>query len=175
MILLDTRQLARDISHLLRNAIQYTRTGQIISQVMTKVTKEHVGRKYPNSKHWALDKIKEGPFMNDWGSVDVEVEGADRAYHDVVIRPNGRYLTIPIHRGAVDESAKDMPDLFKPKGKDILVEKAQGGELTAVFALVKQVVQKKDPSLLPSDDNFASEIENRWVREWFNTLDRENH
>ena len=174
MILLDTRKLARDISQLLRNATQYTRTGQIISEVLTETTREHVGKKYPNSTHWALDKIHVGPFMNDWGSVDVDVEGADRAYHQVVIRPNGKYLTIPIHREEVEVPAKDMPDLFKPKGKDILAEKAKGGSLTAVFALVKQVVQKQDPTLLPSDETYATAIGNRWVSEWFKTMDREN-
>ena len=174
MILLDTRKMARTISELLRRAFQYTRTGQIISEVLTKTTQEHVSKKYPNSTHWALNKIHEGPSFTSTGSVEVDVEGADRAYHEVVIRPNGKYLTIPIHREEMELPAKDMPDLFKPKGKDILAQ-SKGGILTAVFALVKRVVQKKDPSLMPTDDKYATAIENRWVSEWYKTLDAENY
>lgn len=83
MILLDTRQLARDIHRLLRYSVEYTRTGQIISNTLTEETKDYVKNRYPLSKHWAPDKIVNGPTGNDWGSVDVNIEGANRAYEEV--------------------------------------------------------------------------------------------
>lgn len=170
MLLIDTRKLARNIHQLIRNALQYTRTGQIISEELTKKTKEHVGQAYPNSTHWSLDKIHEGPFMNDWGSTDIDIEGADRAYHEVKIYPHGQFLTIPIHKMAYGKTASEIDGLFKPKDKNILA-KVMNGSLVAVFALVRRVIQRKDQTLLPTDSDYEEAIENRWVSEWFKTMD----
>lgn len=170
MIFIDSRKLARDIHTLLRNSLFYTPTGRIIAETLTETTKDHVAKKYPNSTHWALDKINEGGSGTDWGSVEIDVDGADRAYNTVTILPNGQYLTIPVHQSAMGKRAKDIEDLFKPKGKNILA-KVMGGKLVAMFALVKRVFQRQDDTMLPKDETFAHNISDRWITAFFNKLD----
>lgn len=170
MIFIDTRKLARDIHTLLRNALFYTQTGNIIADTLTETTKDHVARKYPHSTHWALDKIRKGMATHNTGSVEINVDGADRAYNTVTILPNGQYLTIPVHQSAMGKQAKDIEDLFKPKGKNILA-KVMGGKLVAMFALVKRVFQRQDDTMLPKDETFAHNISERWITAFFGKLD----
>ena len=125
---------------------------------MTNSVKNWVQQRYPNSKHWDPNKVTSDKGVGLEGITNVDIPGAGRAYHDVIIRPvRAKMLTIPMHSAAFHHSAKDFNDLFKPKGKNILARNVNG-QLVAMFALAKSAFQKKDSSLMPTDDNLASGI-----------------
>ena len=130
----------------------------IASNTMTSSVKSWVQKRYPNSKHWDPNKVTNGKSIGLTGTTNVDIEGAGRAYHDVIIRPvRAKMLTIPMHSDAFHHSARDFNDLFKPKGKNILARNVNGN-LVAMFALAKSAFQKQDSSLMPTDDNLASGI-----------------
>ncbi|TYV98571.1 hypothetical protein FZ070_07355 [Listeria monocytogenes] len=56
----------------------------------------------------------------------------------LTIRPKGKYLTIPT-KEAGDRRARDIPGLFKPKGKNILATSGPDGKLTVMFYLKTEV------------------------------------
>ena len=125
---------------------------------MTNSVKSWVQKRYPNSKHWDPNKVKNGSSSKLNGETIVDIESAGRAYHDVTIRPvRARHLTIPIHQSAYGKKVSDFNDLFKPKGKNILARNVDGN-LVAMFALAKSAFQKQDSSLMPTDENLASGI-----------------
>ena len=130
----------------------------IASDTMTNSVKSWVQKRYPNSKHWDPNKVKNGSSSKLNGETIVDIESAGRAYHDVTIRPvRARHLTIPIHQSAYGKKVSDFNDLFKPKGKNILARNVDGN-LVAMFALAKSAFQKQDSSLMPTDENLASGI-----------------
>ena len=125
---------------------------------MTKAVKNWVQQRYPNSQHWDPNKVTQGDSVGVIGTTNVDIPGAGRAYHDVVIKPvRARHLTIPIHQIAYGKKVSDFNDLFKPKGKNILARNVNGN-LVAMFALAKSAFQKQDSSLMPTDDNLAGGI-----------------
>ena len=130
----------------------------IASNTMTSSVKSWVQKRYPNSKHWDANKVTNGKSIGLEGTTNVDIEGAGRAYHDVIIRPvRAKMLTIPMHSDAFHHSARDFNDLFKPKGKNILARNVNGN-LVAMFALAKSAFQKQDSSLMPTDDTLAGGI-----------------
>lgn len=130
----------------------------IASDTMTNSVKNWVQQRYPNSKHWDPNKVTSDKGVGLEGITNVDIPGASRAYHDINIRPvRAKMLTIPMHSDAFHHSARDFNDLFKPKGKNILARNVNG-ELVAMFALAKSAFQKKDSSLMPTDENLASGI-----------------
>ena len=130
----------------------------IASNTMTSSVKNWVQKRYPNSKHWAPNKVTSDKGVGLEGITNVDIPGASRAYHDVIIRPvRAKMLTIPMHSDAFHHSVRDFNDLFKPKGKNILARNVNG-QLVAMFALAKSAFQKQDSSLMPTDDNLASGI-----------------
>ena len=129
-----------------------------MSDSMTSTVKEHISKRYPGSKYWEPNKVKNGSSSKLNGETIVGIESAGRAYHDVTIRPvRARHLTIPMHQSAYGKKVSDFNDLFKPKGKNILARNVNG-QLVAMFALAKSAFQKKDSSLMPTDENLASGI-----------------
>ncbi|HAO6121894.1 TPA: hypothetical protein IQB15_002300 [Listeria monocytogenes] len=56
----------------------------------------------------------------------------------LTIRPKVKYLTIPTPE-AGERRARDIPGLFKPKGKNILAVAGPGGKLTVMFYLKTEV------------------------------------
>ena len=105
--------------------------------------------------------------------MNVDVAGADRAYHDITIVPRrAKALTIPIHAAAYGKRAADIDGLFKPKNMNILAV-AMSGQLVPMFALCKRAFQRQDPTLLPTDGTFAENISNRWWRSFCVQLDNE--
>ena len=130
----------------------------IASNTMTSSVKNCVQKRYPNSKHWDPNKVTNGKSIGLEGTTNIDIEGASKAYHDVIIRPvRAKMLTIPMHSDAFHHSARDFNDLFKPKGKNILARNVNGN-LVAMFALAKSAFQKQDSSLMPTDDNLAGGI-----------------
>ena len=125
---------------------------------MTKAVKNWVQQRYPNSQHWDPNKVTQGDSLGVIGTTNVDIPGAGRAYHDVVIKPvRSRHLTIPIHQIAYGKKVSDFNDLFKPKGKNILARNVNG-QLVAMFALATSAFQKKDSSLMPPDEHLAGGV-----------------
>ena len=128
------------------------------STTMTSSVKSWVQKRYPNSNHWDPNKVNSERGVGLIGITNVDIPGANRAYNDINIRPvKAKMLTIPMHSDAFHHSVRDFNDLFKPKGKNILA-RSVNGQLVAMFALAKSAFQKKDSSLMPTDDNLASGI-----------------
>lgn len=50
---------------------------------------------------------------------------------------NAEHLAIPIHSSAKGKSPRDFTDLFKPEGKNVLMQKQDTG-IVAMFALAEQ-------------------------------------
>ena len=156
----DNKPIEQGISAILKRvADQLNRdSGKIASESMTKAVKNWVQQRYPNSQHWDPNKVTQGDSFGVIGTTNVDIPGAGRAYHDVVIKPvHARMLTIPLHQSAFGKKASDFPDLFKPKGKNILARNVNGN-LVAMFALAKSAFQKKDSSLMPPDEHLSGGI-----------------
>lgn len=125
---------------------------------MTSTVKEHISKRYPGSKHWDPNKVRNGDSSKRNGETIVNIPGAGRAYHDVTIKPiRAKCLTIPIHQSAYGKKAADFNDLFKVKDKNILA-RIENGSLIAMFALAKSAFQKQDKTLMPSDDTLSDNI-----------------
>lgn len=76
----------------------------------------------------------------------------------MTIRPkNAEHLAIPVHSSAKGKSPRDFTDLFKPKGKSVLMQKQDTG-IVAMFALAEQAFQKRDSTLLPTDAKYAEAV-----------------
>ena len=156
----DNKPIEQGISAILKRvADQLNRdSGKVASESMTKSVKNWVQQRYPGSKHYDPSKVNQGDSLGVIGTVNVDIPGISRAYHDVTIRPvRARHLTIPMHQSAYGKKVSDFNDLFKPKGKNILARNVNGN-LVAMFALAKSAFQKKDSSLMPTDENLASGI-----------------
>lgn len=126
---------------------------RIASNAMQRAIREHIEEKYPGSKHWDPSKVT----SNGDGTVDVDIPGAGRAYHDVDIYPiDAQWLTIPLEP-AKGTKVSDWDHTFRPKGKNIIAQ-VQDGSLVALFALSKHVHQNRDPSLMPSDPDLAGAV-----------------
>lgn len=90
------------------------------------------------------------------GEVVIPSPGFGRAFHDVTIVPtHGAALTLPIHASSYGKRVKEMTSmgwrLFRPKGKDVLFGSREGEDAIPLYILKRQVQQRQDRSLLPSD------------------------
>ena len=87
--------------------------------------------------------------------------GLGRAFGDVVLRPgSGRtYLTIPAHAKTYGRSVRDFPEdsfRFVPLGRFRALVWAAGPDKGEVaYWLKREVTQKQDRTLLPSDEGYA--------------------
>lgn len=68
---------------------QLDASGDLMSRELQEKTREHLRERFPGSEHWNPAKVsmqagsKTGSGAE--GSADVDIPGASRAYHDVVI------------------------------------------------------------------------------------------
>ncbi|MBC2148093.1 hypothetical protein HCB36_08450 [Listeria booriae] len=84
--------------------------------------------------------------LNDY-SLQIGIFGEDNSFMQMVagvqefgltIRPRGKYLTLPTE-AAGGRSAREIPGLFKPRGKNILAVADRNGNLTVMFILKEEV------------------------------------
>jgi hypothetical protein len=103
--------------------------------------------------------------------VRIPIPGIDRAWNDIQIRPGPgkRALTLPRAAIAYGLKVKDVEKdgwkVFRPKGTNWLMG-TKGDDkttLTLLYTLVGGVVQRRDPSLLPSQGEIA---ETGWNAIW---------
>ena len=138
---IDAAKLRWDISSAIRRAIHSLRTGNIIAESLLVDARLHVQARYPGSTHWDPSNISISETTEDSGSIDIDIPGATRAYHDIEILPRWRqHLTIPLHPMAKGKKAEDIDGLFRPRNKNILA-KVIDGQLVPIFALVKRAFQ----------------------------------
>ena len=151
------------VSNLFNNMLNLLRekSGKMIQWALLFTTKNHIKERYPNSQHWNPDKVTEDSVDTLSGSINIDIPGVTRNYHDLDIYPRQRRaLTIPIHPMAKRHKAADFNNLFKPRGKDYLAL-LLNGVLTPLFLLRKHVHQRQDNTLLPSDKTYYTNI---WAR-----------
>lgn len=144
-----------------------TRTGKTIQNGLLWTVRNHFATIYPGSKHYNPEKVQPQGDSNGVvpeGTINIDVPGITRAYHDVTIKPRLRKaLTIPMHRSSYGKRAADFTDLFvmkKKNGKSFLVQ-SKGGNLVFLFYLAKSAFQKQDTRLMPSDETLADNVSSR--------------
>ena len=81
-----------------------------------------------------------------------------------------KFLTIPLIREAAGLYASAYQQntgrrLFRPKGKDVLMEKTEDGKARSVYALVKSVTMGPWPRAVPDEDMIAEAFVSRWKAE----------
>lgn len=104
--------------------------------------------------------------------VRIPIPGINRAYEDVSIRPGPgkRALTLPRAAVAYGRKVSEVRALgwtvFCPNGSNWLMGRRDGDETpTLLYTLVGGVVQRRDPSLLPSQgDIVATGWQAMWKR-----------
>lgn len=77
------------------------------------------------------------------------------------------YLTIPLIPEARGRRARDYEifarlKLFRPKGKDVLMEKTPNGGVRGVYALLKSVTQRPWPDAIPPDGVLGDAFTEGW-------------
>lgn len=101
-------------------------------------------------------------------SIAVSTPGIGRAYGDVVIRPvEARALAIPMDASAYGFQPRELTDrgeiLFRMllrgerrggRRSNVLFKAGEDGSPVAMYALVGEVTQPRDPSLMPTDDEL---------------------
>lgn len=155
-------KVLEDVLKKLRNS------GPIIREGLLWTTRNHFQEIYPGSAHYAPDKVQPldaSSGDSPEGSIEIDVPGITRAYHDMNIYPKFReWLTIPIHRSAYGKKASDFTGLFKVTKKDgrsFLVRKDGAGQLVFLFRLMKHVFQRQDERLMPTEENYGDNIARR--------------
>ena len=136
------------------------KSGKVIAKGLSDAIRAHFRFQFPGSKHYDPSKVSPSndSKLNE-GVAEVDVPGASRAYHDIDIRPKIKQaLTIPMHREAFGRSAADFNDLFVVKKKDgkAFLASNNGGNLTMMFFLAKNVHQRRDSKIMPSDSEMAT-------------------
>ena len=149
-------------------------SGSIISNSLTQSTRRHVETIYPGSQHWNPEKITPGNSTSNSGETNIDIPGANRAYHDIDIVPKFRkYLTIPISKQSYGRKSSEFNNTFitfKKDGKTGLIgQKSDAGSVVWLYRLVKHVHQNQDSNLLPSDDTYATNIFGR-ISAYINNL-----
>lgn len=150
------RNLLNNVLSLLRD-----KSAKIIQWALLYTTKNHIQQRYPNSQHWDPNKVTEAKRSTAEASINIDIPGATRNYHDLDIYPRRKKaLTIPISPLSQRKSASDFNNIFKPKGKDYLAM-LLNGRVEVLFLLRKHVHQRQDNTLLPTDKTYYTNI---WAR-----------
>ena len=151
-------------------------SGKVMRTTLLELTKKHVGKRYPNSKHYNTNKIVNGYLSEKSGSIDVKIAGICRAYHFHLIKPKkAQWLTIPVNKKSKRLSVREFKiknrnlKLFRPKGKNVLAvaDKSSPNGITVMYALSKKAYQKRDKTLLPTDHQYYSYLTDR-LKEFLN-------
>lgn len=131
-----------------------------------------------SNRHSTADRLGAAP-TNHWdnpesyvrlvsshASADVTLSrpGITRAIKDVTIRPRqASALTIPVAALSYGRRVSEVErllgkPLFRPKGTNILAASRDDGALEPLYILASSVFQKRDPSMLPSEDEIQKAV-----------------
>ena len=139
-------------------------SGKLIQDGLLWTTRNHFSTIYPGSTHYSPDKVQPASISNGTtptATIDVDVPGVTRAYHDLIIKPRfRRALTIPMHRSAYGRKASSFTDTFvlkKKNGSRFIVQNS-GSQLVFLYVLKDRVFQRQDSRLMPSDNTYGANI-----------------
>ncbi len=108
-------------------------------------------------KHYDPSKVSEPKVSGSSAEVTVDIPGISRAFHDIVIRPvNAQALSIPLSQKAKGKSPREYAGnlfMFRSKAGNLLLAERAGRDLVLAYALKESVTQRRDPSLLPSEED----------------------
>lgn len=122
-----------------------------------------------------MDHIRQELDKLNSQSLQIGIFGEDDSFMAMIagvnefgatIRPKKQYLTIPT-KEAIGRSARDIPGLFKPKGKKILAISDGNKGLKVMFYLVKEVNIPERSFLRSTFD----EKEGEWQEFFANQID----
>lgn len=115
------------------------------------------------------------------GTVTIPIPGINRAWGNITITPKRtRSLTIPLRSGGPEIYGRTVAEL-RALGWDFFAQKGvlfgtrgEGDkrETRAMFVLKTLVVQKQDPSLLPSQDEIAKRAATAMVKYVIDVVER---
>jgi phage gpG-like protein len=145
-------------------------------------------RKFSASGGWKGNRYMQGStgrsgefgenVAQGWKFIESDAEGAvignNADYYGFkvrggTIRPKRvSFLTIPLIPDAKGRRAADYEiyagvRLFRPKGKNVLMEKTEGGGVRGVYALMKSVTMQPMPGAIPPKDLLADEFTRGWL------------
>ena len=134
------------------------RSSKRIRQALSAEVKRHFKARWPGSRHFSPDKVKDGDARDGAraeATVEIDAPGITRAYRDLTIKPRfRRFLAIPFKgvRGAPGDYLGAFPVRTKD-GKAFLARNA-GGRMEFLFSLVRKAFQRRDESMMPSDQRL---------------------
>lgn len=135
------------------------RSGAGMSRAMAGKVREHFKRRWPGSRHYSPDKVYEAGFRdgrNPTADVGIDAAGISRAYWDLTLTPKFRsFLAVPF--SGVRGKPADYREAFvvaKRDGRRFLA-KNESGRMRFLFTLLKKVFQRKDESMMPTDEELA--------------------
>ena len=146
----------QQIQRLLRQAFEETANDKkLVAQALYWTTLNHQRNRWTRKFH-SPDKVSKDE--ND-GSIAIDNPDAVRAYRDVTILPvRAKKLTIPCHRDAVGRRASEFK-LFRIKNG---LYRRDGSGIVRMYNLADKAFQKKDPTILPSDETYAENVNARF-------------
>lgn len=98
------------------------------------------------------------------GVVTIPIPGISRAFGDVSIRPGSgkKALTLPLAAVAYGRTVGELRALgwtvFRPRGMDFLMGSNGEGDAVPLYSLRSGVLQRRDPSLLPTREEMAQTV-----------------
>lgn len=132
--------------------------GPKMQESLVDDVREHVSARYPGSSHYDPEKVQPGEVDRSEATVDIDIPGISRAYHDIDIIPRkSNYLTIPLRKDASQVAKSSKTFIVHKNNKKFVATKTPAG-LAYLFYLSKHVHQNQDSSLMPSDDLLANNI-----------------
>lgn len=137
-------------------------------KAIQELLKDHMRKIDPRGRHFKPSGVTEPLVSNEGVSVGITTPGITRALHDLIIRPvEAQMLAIPLHADAYGMQPREY-NLKHPKGtkKQIFLIKAKSGrlflaknsgkELVLMYILKDEVFQRRDPTLLPTEQEMQS-------------------
>lgn len=112
--------------------LKLSNSSKLMQDGLLYTVRNHFSAIYPGSKHYNPNKVQPHDKHNGDNpdaSVDIDVPGVTRAYHDMLIKPKfKRALTIPMHRAAYGKKAADFDNTFivKKKNGNAFIAQKQG-------------------------------------------------
>lgn len=158
----ETERAARQYVERVNRADLVKLVGARLLELLRRHFRDNVSK-----RHDTANRLKAMPTAY-WGNpttytrfegdtITISKPGIGRALHNVTIRPkNGRALTLPIAALAYGKRVGDLAHtlgtpIFRPKGTRILAYRDDDGKVSPLYALVSEVEQPHDPTLLPSE------------------------
>lgn len=145
------------------------RSGKPMQEGIVDSVRTHFSNRWPGSRHYNPEKVQPTKYSdeeNPTAEVSIDVPGVTRAYHNMNILPRFRkHLAIPMHQLAFGKKPSDFSNAFvvtKKNGNKFLAQRHDQG-IIFLFNLVKSAFQRRDPSIMPSDETIADKAFSRII------------